>query len=250
MTAALKGLGRVIERDAMAPFQKFVTALVTPAYNDLGADPVAGEPDLRAKLRGLLLSTLAVLGNDPQAQQRSRAILMENASGDPELVASATSVVASTGDASDYNWFLARFREPTTPQERIRMLYALAEFDNADLMQRTCELAFSDEVKSQDAPFLLNRCIANKYHGAQAWTIVRTRWQEAEQRFPSNTIIRMASSVSTLNTAVLRADVQSFFTEHPLPQSAKTLEQVLERHGVNVALRERESAAMSSAGGF
>jgi puromycin-sensitive aminopeptidase len=250
MTAALKGLGRVIERDAMAPFQKFVTALVTPAYNDLGADPVAGEPDLRAKLRGLLLSTLAVLGNDPQAQQRSRAILMENASGDPELVASATSVVASTGDASDYNWFLARFREPTTPQERIRMLYALAEFDNAELMQRTCEMAFTDEVKSQDAPFLLNRCIANKYHGAQAWTIVRTRWQEAEQRFPSNTIIRMASSVSTLNTPALRADVQSFFTEHPLPQSAKTLEQVLERHGVNVALRERESASMSSTGGL
>jgi puromycin-sensitive aminopeptidase len=250
MTAALKGLGRVIERDAMAPFQKFVTELATAAYTDLGTDPVAGEPDLRAKLRGLLLATLAVLGNDPAAQQRSRAILLENASSDPELVASATSVVASTGDASDYNWFLARFREPTTPQERIRMLYALAEFDNADLMERTCEMAFTDEVKSQDAPFLLNRCVANKYHGAQAWTIVRTRWQEAEQRFPSNTIIRMASSVTTLNTAAMRADVQSFFTEHPLPQSAKTLEQVLERHGVNVALRERESASMSSAGGL
>lgn len=250
MTAALKGLGRVIERNAMAGFQGFVTKLVMPAFEDLGPIAIENESDLQAKLRGLLLSTLAVLGNNQPAQLHSRAILFDNASSDPELVAAATAVVASTGDASDYNWFLARFREPTTPQERIRMLYALAEFDSSELMQRTCEMAFSDEVKSQDAPFLLNRCIANKYHGAQAWTTVRQGWQEAQTRFPSNTIIRMVSSVTTLNTAQLRADVQAFFQEHPLAQSAKTLDQVLERQGVNVGLRERESASLSATSGF
>ena len=245
ITIALKGLGRVLERSDMAPFQTYVAELVSSAYAHLGQDPQHDEPDLQAKLRGLLFSTLAVLGNDDTACQRARDILFHATSSDPELIASATSIVASTGNEADYNWFLGRFREPTTPQERIRMLYALAEFDSAELMQRTCELAFTDEVKSQDAPFLLNRCIANKYHGAQAWKMVRSRFGEAEAKFPSNTIIRMVSTVSTLNTAELRADVAAFFAEHPLPQSAKTLEQVLERHGVNVALRARESAAMT-----
>jgi puromycin-sensitive aminopeptidase len=246
ITAALKGLGRVIERDKMSSFHTTVAHLVSAAYATLGDEARTGDSDLQAKLRGLLLTTMAVLGDDATARQRARDILFNNASSDPELIAAATGIVAATGDLSDYNWFLGRFREPTTPQERIRMLYALAEFDSEDLMRRTCDLAFTDEVKSQDAPFLLNRCIANKYHGPTAWNIVRTRWQEAEARFPSNTIIRMASTVSTLNTPELLVDVRSFFAEHPLPQSAKTLEQVLERHGVNVSLRSREAASMSA----
>ena len=245
ITIALKGLGRVLNREEMAPFQEFVHALVTPAYRDLGPDAVPGEDDLRAKLRGLLFTTLAVLGNDSEACTRARDILLHNASTDPELVAAATSIVASTGNETDYDWFLSRFREPATPQERIRMLYALAEFDSEKLMLRTCELAFTDEVKSQDAPFLLNRCIANKYHGSLAWKTVRSRFNEAEARFPSNTIIRMVSTVSTLNTPELLVDVRSFFAEHPLPQSAQTLEQVLERHNVNVSLRAREAALLS-----
>ena len=248
ITIATKGLSRVLDADDMDPFRALVRELAGPAAADLGPDPIAGESDLQAKLRGLLLATMAVQGGDASSVARARAILFDGATSDPELIAAATSVVAATGDPDDYNWFLGRYREPNTPQERIRMLYALAEFDDADLMRRTCELAFTDEVKSQDAPFLLNRCVANKNHGALAWRIVRSRWHEATARFPSNTIIRMVSSVSTLNTAALLEDVRSFFAEHSLPQSAKTLEQVLERHGVNVALRERESAAMSAAG--
>jgi hypothetical protein len=41
--------------------------------------------------------------------------------------------------------------------------------------------------------------------------------------------------------------VQSFFSEHPIPQAAKTLDQVLERQRVNAALREREEANLQSA---
>ena len=41
--------------------------------------------------------------------------------------------------------------------------------------------------------------------------------------------------------------MQGFFAEHPIPQAAKTLDQVLERQRVNAALRERESARLASA---
>ena len=57
----------------------------------------------------------------------------------------------------------------------------------------------------------------------------------------------MVSSVTTLNTPELEQDVQAFFGEHPIPQATKTLEQVLERQRVNVALRSRESHTAASA---
>ncbi len=247
LTMALKGLGRLIDRADMVPFNAFVRDLVGPALSRLGDSPRDGEDDLTAKLRGLLLSTVAVLGNDPAAQARCRAILRDGAETDPELVSASTSVVASVGDASDYEWFLDRFHNAPTPQEKVRMLYALAEFDDADLMRRTCRLAFSSDVKSQDAPFLLARCIGNKYHGHVAWTAVQENWQHANDTFPGNTIVRMVSTVTTLNTPQAGAQVAAFFSEHPIPQAAKTLEQVLERQKVNVALREREASSLMSA---
>ena len=56
----------------------------------------------------------------------------------------------------------------------------------------------------------------------------------------------MIDPVKLLNRAgTVVADVQSFFSEHPIPQAAKTLDQVLERQRVNAALREREEQRWS-----
>ncbi len=155
-------------------------------------------------------------------------------------------MVASIGNEDDYEWVLERFRNPDTPQEQIRMLYALAEFDDPDLVRRTCELAFSGEVKTQNAPFLLNRCIANRFHGELAWSIVQQHWAEANEKFPVNTIVRMVDSAKMLNSDTAEASVQAFFSEHDIPQAVQTLQQVLERQKVNVELRRRESAALAA----
>jgi puromycin-sensitive aminopeptidase len=247
LTKALTGLGRLIPRDNMAPFNTFVSSLVTPAYTRLGESPAPNEDDLVSKLRGLLLSTLAIHGNNTAAQQRCRNILMNHAESDPELVAASTTVVAATGNNNDYEWFVDKFTNAPTPQEKVRMLYALAEFDDVELMTRTCRLAFSGDVKSQDAPFLLARCIANKNHGEIAWAAVQENWTYANDTFPGNTIVRMVSTITTLNTEALETQVNAFFSEHPIPQATKTLEQALERQKVNVALRSREGATILTA---
>jgi len=128
---------------------------------------------------------------------------------------------------------LAGYHSATTPQEQLRHLNALSEFDSEALVLRTCELAMSSDVKTQNAPFLLRLCIGNRRHGAAAWTFVRQHWDQANEAFPRNTIVRMISSVTSLTDERVAADVQSFFAEHPIEQAAKTLEQVLERQRVN-----------------
>ena len=62
-------------------------------------------------------------------------------------------------------------------------------------------------VKTQNAPFLLRSAIANRRHGGAAWAFVREHWDEANDRFPSNTIVRMVDGVKLLNTPELVADV-------------------------------------------
>ena len=54
----------------------------------------------------------------------------------------------------------------------------------------------------------------------------------------------MVDSVKLLTTPELVADVQMFFVEHPIPQAVKTLDQILERQGINAALLARDAASL------
>jgi puromycin-sensitive aminopeptidase len=242
----LRGLGRLIDGAPYAALQQRVAALVRPAVEDLGWSPAEGEPDLTSKLRGLLVNVLAVQGNDADAQARCRKML-DDPSTDPELAAAAANAVASIGTDADYDEYLNRFRTAATPQLKLRYMFALAEFPTESQIHRTLELALSPDVKTQDAPFLLNRCIANRVNGAFAWETVRRKWPELLERLPDNTIVRMVSSIANLTTPHLVADVQGFFSEHPIPQAAKTLEQLLERQRVNANLRAREAEPLAAA---
>jgi puromycin-sensitive aminopeptidase len=250
----LRGVRRLLGDDAaaIAGYQRRVITLVEPALEALG-EPAPGEADLTAKLRGLLLAVAAVQGGDADARRRARRCYDDWAndpgSVDAELAAAATTIVAATGDANDYERIFERASTGSTPQTKLRHLYALAEFDDAELINRTLELAMSDDVKTQNAPFLLRACIGNLNHGAAAWDFVRRHWVEANERFPRNTISRMVETVRLLDEPTQVADVQAFFSEHPLEQAAKTLEQILERQRVNADVRERNEPRLAAAFG-
>ncbi len=246
----LRGIGRLLDDAPYERYQRRVATLLEPVVARLG-DPVSGEDALTAKLRGLLVGALAVLGGHGPTRQHCRALfaqgLADPAHVDPELLQAATSAYAATGGAAEFEVLLEGFRRGGTPQERLRYLYALPQLDDVKLLTRTCELAMSDEVKTQDAPFLLNSCIANRRFGAAAFRFVRDGWATASERFPANTIVRMVDSVKLLNRAVDVATARDFFANHPIPQAAATLRQILERQHVNAALRARESARLEAA---
>lgn len=244
---ALRGISRLIDDDALPAFQLRVRTLVQPALAELG-EPQADESDLAAKLRGLLLSTAGVLGRDEFVIDLCRDLLESSTEPDnavdPELVAAATSVVAATGTVADYERLQHGFLTASTPQEQLRQLYALTEFDDEALILRTCEFALTDNVKTQNAPFVLRMAMSNRRHGAAAWGFIKDNWEHANKEFPTNTISRMVDSVKLLTTPELVADVQMFFVEHPIPQAVKTLDQILERQGINAALLARDAASL------
>jgi puromycin-sensitive aminopeptidase len=246
IAVGLRGLGRLIDGPAYEALQRRIADLARPVVADLGWVPADGESDLTSKLRGLLVGVLAIQGNDADAQARCRAMLGDD-NTDPELAAVAASAVASIGTDADYDQYVDRFRSADTPQLKLRYMFALAEFPQEDQIRRTIDLALSADVKTQDAPFLLNRCIANRQNGAMAWESVRRQWPQLLERFPNNTIVRMVGSITSLTTPHLVADVQGFFSEHPIPQATKTLEQLLERQRVNADLRAREAEPLASA---
>jgi puromycin-sensitive aminopeptidase len=246
IAVGLRGASRLVDGEALDVFRSRVAALVGPVLAELGWQSQPDEADLVSSLRGLLVSLHAVLGGDPDSQARCRQLL-DDPHGPAELVAAATMVVAAVGDDADQQRYLDAYRSASTPQEKERFLFALAEFPTAEQMARTLEFAMSSEVRSQDAPFLLRNCIGNRWQGESAWRYVRAHWQEANDRFPGNTIVRMIDRVRLLTRPEVAADVQAFFAEHAIPQATKTLDQVLERQRVNATMHAREQHRFAEA---
>jgi puromycin-sensitive aminopeptidase len=250
LVGGLASLDRFLEGDARAAFRMEVRALARPALDRLGLEPVEGESDRSRELRGALLDLIGILGNDPNVQVAARdlytASVTAPGSVDPSLVAASVAIIAATGGPEDFDEFLARFQAATTPQEELRFLTALADFDDAGSIDRLLAMSITDAVRTQNAPYLIRRAMGNRNHGPRAWAFVQANWDAINERFPSNSIVRLLEGIRGLSEPEVADTVFAFFTEHEVPQGDKTLAQHLERLEVNVALRRRESARLAS----
>jgi puromycin-sensitive aminopeptidase len=238
-------IDRLVDGDARLALQARVRELVAPELARLGRQPRPGDSDRDLARRGLLLGIAGVQGADPEVEIFARGVLETARSGqepvDPSLLWAAIDVVADRAHPEDFDLFVTRFKESVNPQEELRYLYALAAFDRAELVDRLVAMCLTDDIRSQNAPYVLGRAMANRDHGPRAWAFVRDHWDEVNERFPSNSIVRMLGGLRSLWSPTVADDVYAFFETHEVPQGDKQLAQHLERLEVNVALADRAS---------
>ena len=126
-------------------------------------------------------------------------------------------------------------------EEKIRFLNALANFEQGDLLQETLDRTLGVEVRSQDTIRVIVTVASHRHGRNLAWEFVKDNWDKINEVFPSNSIVRMLSGITSLSKGDQADDVIAFFEDHEVPQGQLTLQQTLEKLRVNVALRERES---------
>ncbi|MCY3637373.1 MAG: M1 family metallopeptidase [bacterium] len=243
LAGTLGTLDHMVPDAGQAGLQARVGDMVGPAWGRVGWEPVAGEDDRIGELRGVLVRTLAVGGNDAGAVARCRE-LMAAEGVDPALAAAAIAVVAATGDGADYDEIRQRYENAPTPQLELRYLMALTTFDDHALMDRTLAATLDGTVRSQDAGFVLRGCLENRNHGPLAWAYITEHWDEINQRLPSAIVPRMLGGISALSTPELATEVEAFLEAHPVPQGPLIVAQHLERQKINVQLRRRVLEAL------
>jgi puromycin-sensitive aminopeptidase len=239
--AILGGLGwldRFVEGEPRERLRAFVRDLVRPALARLGWDASEDEPDLTRALRGQLVQSLAVLGADPETLAQCRELELEG-QGDPQLLQAAVEAVAAEGTAEDLDRYWLRYRGASTPQEEERYLFATSRFPGEAEVDRILASAMSDDVRTQDAPYLLARATTNRSQGPKVWRFIADRWDEMQGRFASSNIIGLASGIRYLTDPDVVDEVDAFFRDHDIPQNHLMLQQGLERMRVNAKLRER-----------
>ncbi len=247
LLASLTALDRLVEDQARAALRGRVRDLLGPARDRLGAATSLTDRD--RQLVASLFEASAILGADPDTRRAARdtwdRYAVDPAAVDPGMASAAISVLAAMGGAEEFDLFLGRFEAADTPQDELRFLGALADFDDPGLIGRLCELTLTDTIRTQNAPYVLRRAVTNRDQGAVAWDFVRQEWDRLVERFPSNSIVRMLEGIRALDRPGLAPTVFAFFEDHDVPQGRVQLEQHLERLRVNVALRQREARRLA-----
>jgi len=232
-----------------ASFKKLVRDLVKPVFRGLGWKGKPGESTAARELRGSLAALLGTVGEDPEVQAEAVELfaswLKNRGSVEPNVVPAIVSTLAYCGDKSRYDEFLALSRAASTDQEKLRFLRALGEFRVPELFTAAIEMTLND-VKTDDAPFILGAWLTTEHAGRAAWEAIRGNWAKIMKRFPASGTVRMLEGCSALDTPELAADVEQFFARTPVPQGDMPVAQMLERLGVNVRLRRAETPRLAA----
>jgi puromycin-sensitive aminopeptidase len=243
LTGALGFLDRAVPDDDRSRVAGYARALVGPVVAELGWDPPAGEPERTGSLRAQLIATLGTIGQDEEiraeATRRHAAAIGGGAPLHPDLASAIVTITATAGGVTEFETFWERHRKAATPQEEMRYLYALASFPAPELAERAFELAVT-EVRTQNAPFVIQLLLGNRENGAATWRRLTGRWDAITARTPANILPRMLDGVKLLvRDEAVAHDVRRFLAEHPLPAGQRTVDQAVERLGINLAFAHR-----------
>ena len=229
VTRALAFLNRVVEANDRPALEALTQRLLGPKASSLGWEAQAGESERTPGLRAALLQSLGTIGADRAVIATALETFDGGVAIDPNLLPSVLDIVASQGREGDYERFLAQYRSADTPQLEVTYLMALAGFGSEAHARATFELART-EVRTQNAPFLVSSCLANRTAGALTWTLVQAHYVELLERFPANSHSRMLSGIALLfSDPAVAATVRPFLEANPIATGHQTVIQALER---------------------
>jgi puromycin-sensitive aminopeptidase len=247
----LRELYAVTNADGREIIGARVRALLLPLLNELGWNSVAGETSLTGELRGQIISALGGLGSAPEVLQQLDAKLDAVISADgtvpPDVAPAMITLGARYGNGERYARYQAARTTAATPQEERRYLMAMGQFVEPVLVARTLAATMTEEFRTQDAPMLLTTMLAHRENGPASWVFVRDNWAALVERFPQNLLPRMVEGIQNLTDPSVEPDVRAFFTSgagSELAAKTKTVQQNLERLGINASLRQREENAL------
>jgi puromycin-sensitive aminopeptidase len=254
LSGALRFIDHIVD-DADRPLvAEYARALYRGPFARLGWAPADKEGERTATLRAQVLGILGTVGQDDAVRADCAALHAAAISGgaplDPNLASTVVMVAATVGGPAVFEIFLERYRHPATPQEENRYLSSLVAFPDPALAERLFALART-EIRTQNAPFVVQQLLGHRDHGPATWLRLTDHWDDLLARFPDNIVPRMLDGVRLLcRDRALADDVRRFLTTHPIASGRRTIDQTVERLGVNeafVARREKVASTLAAA---
>jgi aminopeptidase N len=231
-------------------YRLWLRQYLTPIMKEVGYEPKPGESDEQRTLRSRLFNALGYDARDPETLEQARKIadraLADPASVDREMAGGALALAALNGDAALYDKVMAATKSPKSPEEYYMYLFALPQFTDQKLLQRTLDFAISPDVRSQDALGLVTNVMGNPAGQQLAWDFVRQHWPEIEKAGGPFASAQVVGATSVFCDAGSRDQVTEFFSAHKVAAAERTYKQSIERINNCVDLKSQQEPQLAS----
>ncbi|MCU1384094.1 MAG: pepN 2 [Acidobacteria bacterium] len=232
-------------------FEGFTRSLLRPLLDEVGFAASSGDTDETRRRRAVLIGALGAIGEDPDVMAKSRAALDRALAGgpalDPTVAGAIVKAAATNGDQKLFDALAGAADRAASPEDQYRYLYALGDFRDPALIDRGLQRSLSPQLRSQDTAVYLVQFLTNPVARPRAWAFVKEHWPALE---PKVTIfggdVNLVRALGSFCDTAARDDVAAFFAAHPLPGAARTLTQTVEQITNCVALRERQTPAVTA----
>jgi puromycin-sensitive aminopeptidase len=166
---------------------------------------------------------------------------------DPNLASIVVSLAARAGDAALYERYIERKRAAATdPEEEQRFLFGLTAFERPDLIERTLNLAISDEVRPQDRAHLFGRLLGTRVARLMAWVFMRDHWREVVEPLDPMLQQNLIRSLAQLTPEPTASEVRAFLPPRSTPETSETISQTVEQLGIDAAVCQRLTPAVTA----
>jgi aminopeptidase N/puromycin-sensitive aminopeptidase len=220
-----------------------------PAY-DRVKNASSSDTVERRELRGTLFEVLGSIGHDPQVIAEARSLtekyLADPGSIEPSLIRPAVLIAARNGDSQLFDQLQKVSKTATNPEEQTVALYSLAMFQNPDLLRRALDYATSGQVRNQDSIFLFMLALRNRDTRPLAWDYIQSHWGKVNAQLTTMMGGYLVGATSGFCSAERASHVQSFFKSHPVPASARALQQSINTIHDCTTLRSAQQANLTN----
>ncbi|KAG0370209.1 hypothetical protein BGZ54_007318 [Gamsiella multidivaricata] len=240
--------------EAIKHFQR---KLVHDLAHELGWEFPKDEDYLRTRLRGAILSCAGRSGHEAtvkEALRRFKLFFEEGADKDailhPSTRRTTFEVAVSHGGVKEFEQILSYYRTTLKQDQQVMCLMSLGSaVHGEDLIQRTFDLAMSDDVRSQDFVYVLAGLATNIKARHAAWTWIKSNWTTIQERFTGNMGMLgycVKIPVNKMASVEVLKDLDDFFADKDVKDFERDLEQAKEGLQIRSKWVARDGAALES----
>jgi puromycin-sensitive aminopeptidase len=234
VSSNLSVIYNLIKREPVAEeFKVWARKLFASKGKALGWEPQSGESHLTTMLRSLVISNLARY-DDPETVQQAvdkfDNYLAKNDSVVPDLRTTLYSVNIRK-NKENYDKVQNIFKTTDLNEERIRCLRSLGSVQDDALLLKTLESSISDEVRSQDAFYVIMGVVDNTKGPSMTWKFFKDNFETFKKRYDGGGFL-FGRIIKTATQALVyeneEKDVQEFFKTRETQSTKRTIAQSLE----------------------
>lgn len=223
-------------------FQSFKQKIYGNLLQRLGTSAQHNESHQTGLLRGLALAQAGVAGHG-LAIKTAKALYKSYRNSkitDPDLRLAMLLTVAQHGSIKTYQEFIKLYQAKTLEEERKQILAAALRFGAKKVQDNLLKFIFTDEVRSQDLPFLLRSGLMIASMKSNMWQEIVANMPQLVTKFGNTKLMgRIFEGAERFNTA---AELKKFdkLIRNNSAGAKQSIEQTRERILINISWRKRD----------